>query len=100
MLTELDLSYARRYSDMHIPEAYEALILDVIRGEHANFVRADELREAWRIFTPLLHRIDNEHVRPQPYGFGSRGPAAADEFVAKHGYRRPRQTYEWPTQKM
>lgn len=30
-----------------------ALILDAFKGDHSNFVRADELDIAWSIFTPL-----------------------------------------------
>lgn len=44
-----------------------------------HFVRSDELTEAWRIFTPILHKIENEKVRPIPYKYGSRGPKEADE---------------------
>ena len=51
--TEMDLTYKRRFSDLKIPEAYEALILDAFKGDHSNFVRADELDIAWSIFTPL-----------------------------------------------
>jgi glucose-6-phosphate 1-dehydrogenase len=32
-----------------------------------HFVRSDELREAWRIFTPLLHQIEKENIQPIPY---------------------------------
>lgn len=31
---------------------------------------SDELKEAWRIFTPLLHQIENEHVTPYKYTYG------------------------------
>ena len=31
---------------------------------------SDELAEAWRIFTPLLHQIEKEKVKPIPYQFG------------------------------
>lgn len=31
---------------------------------------SDELREAWRIFTPLLHHIEREKARPIPYVYG------------------------------
>jgi len=57
--TELDLTYKRRFSDLHIPEAYEALLLDAFKGDHSNFVRDDELDVSWRIFTPLLHYLDS-----------------------------------------
>jgi glucose-6-phosphate 1-dehydrogenase len=42
--SELDLSYGMRYQDVKIPEAYERLILDTIRGDQQHFVRRDELR--------------------------------------------------------
>lgn len=65
--TELDLTYSNRYSNIKLPDAYERLILDVFCGSQMHFVRSDELSEAWRIFTPLLHRIERERIRPIPY---------------------------------
>jgi len=53
-----------------MPEAYERLILDVFMGSQINFVRSDELYQAWRIFTPMLHKIENERIKPIPYKFG------------------------------
>ncbi|ONK77706.1 uncharacterized protein A4U43_C02F9670 [Asparagus officinalis] len=84
--SELDLSYGMRYQGVPIPEAYERLILDTIRGDQQHFVRRDELRAAWEIFTPLLHRIDDGELKPLPYKPGSRGPEKADELLAKAGY--------------
>ncbi|XVE67768.1 hypothetical protein DITRI_Ditri09bG0014800 [Diplodiscus trichospermus] len=84
--SELDLSYGQRYQGVTIPEAYERLILDTIRGDQQHFVRRDELKAAWEIFTPLLHRIDNGEMKSIPYKPGSRGPAEADELSAKAGY--------------
>ncbi|KAM0940595.1 putative glucose-6-phosphate dehydrogenase (NADP(+)) [Dioscorea sansibarensis] len=86
ILSELDLSYEQRYQDVTIPEAYERLILDTIRGDQQHFVRRDELRAAWEIFTPLLHKIDNGELQPISYKPGSRGPAEADELLARAGY--------------
>ena len=79
--TEMDLTYKNRYTctvmtytlltifidrfgSARLPEAYERLILDAFAGSQMHFVRSDELAEAWRIFTPLLHAIERE--RPQP----------------------------------
>ncbi|KAH9743703.1 glucose-6-phosphate 1-dehydrogenase 6 cytoplasmic [Citrus sinensis] len=84
--SELDLSYRQRYQGVTIPEAYERLILDTIRGDQQHFVRRDELKAAWEIFTPLLHRIDDGEMKPLPYKPGSRGPAEADELLSKVGY--------------
>ncbi|KNZ79820.1 Glucose-6-phosphate 1-dehydrogenase [Termitomyces sp. J132] len=77
--TEMDLTYKRRFTESKIPEAYEALILD--------------------IFTPLLHWIDGlsgQRPRPVPYPYGSRGPKELNAFVEKYGYRRAADSYTWP----
>ncbi len=73
--TELDLTYRRRFSDLKIPEAYESLILDALKGDHSNFVRDDELDASWRIFTPLLHYLDNNtEITPMEYPYGKYSP--------------------------
>ncbi|KAJ8660674.1 glucose-6-phosphate dehydrogenase [Lichtheimia ornata] len=99
IVTDLDLTYKDRYKDMSIPDAYETLILDVMRSDHSNFVRDDELDAAWRIFTPLLHKIDREKIQPKPYPYGSRGPQELDDFVTRYGFKRDTKApYEWPVQ--
>ncbi|KAI8056273.1 glucose-6-phosphate 1-dehydrogenase [Syncephalis plumigaleata] len=93
-ISELDLSYNKRYADLKIPDAYESLILDCLRGDHSNFVRDDELDAAWKIFTPVLAKIDAGEIEPVPYPFGSRGPAEGDQFVHRIGYMH-QGNYEW-----
>lgn len=99
VVTELDLTYRRRFSDLKIPEAYESLVLDCLKGDHSNFVRDDELDASWRIFTPLLHYLDdNKEIVPMEYPYGSRGPAVLDDFTASYGYKFSDATgYQWPT---
>ncbi|KAJ6599050.1 glucose-6-P dehydrogenase [Mycena vulgaris] len=97
--TEMDLTYKRRFADSKIPEAYEALILDALKGDHSNFVRHDELDVAWKIFTPILHWIDGKNgtpPRPVPYPYGSRGPKELEPFIAKYGFKRATDNYIWP----
>ncbi|KAI7828512.1 glucose-6-phosphate dehydrogenase [Kickxella alabastrina] len=95
-MSELDLTYHKRYQDLKIPDAYATLILDVLNGDHSNFVRSDELDEAWRIFTPLLHQIEKEEVVPLPYEYGSTGPKGADEFPTERaGYKPTAKEYHW-----
>ncbi|KAJ3176256.1 Glucose-6-phosphate 1-dehydrogenase [Irineochytrium annulatum] len=95
-VSELDLSYSKRYGDLKIPDAYESLILDVLKGDKSNFVRDDELDCAWRIFTPLLHKIEKEKIQPQLYKFGSRGPEGVNSFIERHGFQRDA-GYTWST---
>ncbi|XP_067636759.1 glucose-6-phosphate 1-dehydrogenase isoform X2 [Eurosta solidaginis] len=85
--TELDLTYEHRYKDSYLPDAYERLILDVFCGSQMHFVRSDELREAWRIFTPVLHEIEKQGVQPIPYVYGSRGPKEADKMTKENNFK-------------
>jgi glucose-6-phosphate 1-dehydrogenase len=77
----LDLSYGDRFEDAQLPEAYERLILDAIQGDQLNFVRSDELREAWRIFTPMLHEREAGKGEIYDYKYGSRGPVSVNAYV-------------------
>ena len=87
VMTELDLTYRRRFSDLKIPEAYESLILDAFKGDHSNFVRDDELDASWRIFTPLLHYLDeNDKIEPMSYPYGI--PRNMEIHWAKANYHR------------
>lgn len=95
--TELDLTYNERF-DARLPDAYERLIYDVLRGDHNLFVRADELEAAWAIFTPILHQIEGEKIPPIVYPFGSRGPQESDELIQSYGVSRS-ENYKWDKQK-
>lgn len=98
-LTDLDLTYSKRYSeDFWIPQAYEALIRDCYLGNHANFVRDDELDVSWKLFTPLLQHIEaKDGPKPETYAYGSKGPKQLREYLQKHGYQMSAEgTYQWP----
>ena len=82
--TELNLSYQEQFDEL-IPDAYESLLVDVIRGDKSLFIRKDELAAAWNIFTPVLHELEQRGERPEPYAFGSRGTAGADALAARAG---------------
>ncbi|CAO3653513.1 unnamed protein product [Cunninghamella echinulata] len=99
MVTDLDLTYKERYQHLNIPKPYESLFLDVMLGNHANFVRDDELVAAWKIFTPVLEQLEKEKIKPEPYEFGSRGPDKENEFIERYSVERLSSTsYSWPKQ--
>ena len=54
-------------------EAYERLLLDVIRGDQMLFTRADEVDRLWQICQPVLDAPPEVHTYPK----GSWGPEAA-----------------------
>ena len=65
-------------------DAYERMFLNAARGDQALFVSAAELVEAWRIFTPLLHQIDEQRPQPVTHPFGML-PAGYIEWARLRG---------------
>jgi glucose-6-phosphate 1-dehydrogenase len=63
------------------PEAYERLILDVMRGEATLFTRNDEVEEQWRICDPIVHTWEQMPGPLPQYPAGSQGPPEADELI-------------------
>ena len=73
----LHFDYAEAFTV--IPEAYQTLLLDVLRGDQTLFVHADEVEVAWTLFTPLLDGA----VGVLPYPAGSEGPTEAAELSSR-----------------
>jgi glucose-6-phosphate 1-dehydrogenase len=66
-------------------EAYERLLMDVIKGRLTHFMRRDELEAAWRWIDPILQGWQQLAEPPRPYPAGSWGPAAASALAARAG---------------
>ena len=81
----LRFSYREAFGEL--PDAYETLLLDAMRGEQTFFVRADEVELAWRIFDPLLKAPPEVHLYPA----GTWGPEAAKALPEGEWYEQPRQ---------
>lgn len=69
-----------------LPEAYERLLLDVMRGDSTLFTRSDELEAAWEFVTPILEQWEQSTHQPEPYPAGTWGPAAAEEMLRRNGH--------------
>jgi glucose-6-phosphate 1-dehydrogenase len=65
-----------------IPDAYERLIMDVVRGNQTLFMRGDEVEAAWAWTDPLIAAWESGEVKPIPYDSGSSGPEEA--LALKH----------------
>ena len=61
-------------------DAYEALILDIIEGDHTHFLRADEVNWAWQVVDPVLKLWATERDYIHTYTAGSWGPAEANRL--------------------
>lgn len=66
-------------------EAYERLLMDVIKGRLTHFMRRDELEAAWTWVEPILDGWSNLNEKPRPYTAGSWGPAASSALMAREG---------------
>ena len=60
------------------PEAYEALLADIIRGDPTNFIRFDDVEWAWRVVDPILRSWGQERDFVQTYLAGGWGPEEAN----------------------
>ena len=83
----LDMSFAQSF-DGRAPDAYERLIMDVIRGNQTLFMRRDEVEAAWRVIDPLIRYWDDNPPDQMPtYAAGTWGPREAEELISKDGVR-------------
>ena len=75
-----------------LPEAYERLLLEVLRGDSTLFMRSDELDAAWQFITPILDYWNRSKTVPESYSSGTWGPVAADELLSNDGrnWRSPK----------
>ena len=64
------------------PEAYERLLLDVMRGDQTLFARRDEVETAWSLLGGVLKTWENAPDIPL-YPAGSWGPEQADQLMAQ-----------------
>lgn len=70
-------------SDKRRAEAYERLLMDVIKGRLTHFMRRDELETAWMWIEPILDGWAALDDKPRKYAAGSWGPAASSALMAR-----------------
>lgn len=67
------------------PDAYERLIMDVIRGNQTLFMRGDEVEAAWAWTDPIINGWTQRGEVPKPYEAGSLGPIDAEQLMVRDG---------------
>lgn len=83
----MDFGYAETFQKP-VPEAYERLLLDAMRGNATLFARQDSVEQAWAYVTPILEALESGEGGPlHTYEPGSVGPQAAAALLAKDGRR-------------
>jgi glucose-6-phosphate 1-dehydrogenase len=80
----LDMSFADSF-EMRAPDAYERLLMDVIRGNQTLFMRRDEVVAAWKWVDPILEAWVESATSPNQYTSGTAGPASAIALIERDG---------------
>jgi glucose-6-phosphate 1-dehydrogenase len=80
----LDMTFAEAFSARN-PDAYERLLLDVIRGNQTLFMRRDEVEAAWRWIDPIAEAWTRAADAPRPYAAGTWGPTASVAMIERDG---------------
>ncbi|MGV6839115.1 MAG: glucose-6-phosphate dehydrogenase [Planktomarina sp.] len=85
MTVPLDMTFAEALGDQisQVPDAYERLIIDVIRGNQTLFMRGDEVEAAWAWTDPIIADWEGRGDVPKPYDQGSDGPVDAHAMLAR-----------------
>ncbi len=80
----LDIRFADAFK-VRYPDAYERLLMDVVRGNATLFMRRDEVEAAWRWVEPIIEAWGASDESPRPYLAGSWGPTAAIALIERDG---------------
>ncbi len=80
----LDMTFAEAFG-VRNPDAYERLLMDVMRGNQTLFMRRDEVAAAWQWIDPILDYWKASGDAPKPYTSGTWGPAAAVALIERDG---------------
>ena len=85
----LDMTFAQALGPEveDVPDAYERLIMDVIRGNQTLFMRGDEVEAAWAWTDPIIQGWESRGDRPQGYDPGTSGPEDALMLMHRDGRR-------------
>ena len=80
----LDMSFAESFHERN-PDAYERLIMDVVRGNQTLFMRRDEVEAAWQWIDPILEAWEEARQDAQGYTAGTWGPSSSIALIERDG---------------
>ncbi|MGJ8562771.1 MAG: glucose-6-phosphate dehydrogenase [Alphaproteobacteria bacterium] len=80
----LDLSYAENFS-VRYPDAYERLLMDVVRGNLALFMSRDEVEAAWKWVDNILGSWESSEQPLEHYAAGTHGPLQSAMLLDRDG---------------
>jgi glucose-6-phosphate 1-dehydrogenase len=69
-----------------VPEAYELLLFDALRGDSTYFAHWKEVELSWMWVEPILEAFRENLAPLHVYPAGSYGPKAAEELLQADGF--------------
>lgn len=81
--SKLNLSFSDTFKNERIADAYEKLLLEVMKGNQALFVHRDEVEQAWTWVDGIFEAWNIIDELPQPYQAGTWGPSEAIAMLAR-----------------
>ncbi|MGD8603920.1 MAG: glucose-6-phosphate dehydrogenase [Anaerolineales bacterium] len=83
---DMEFHYDQDFGGREIPDAYERLLLDALKGDASLFTRGDEIELAWKLIDPIIEgwkRAGPDSMLE--YESGSWGPAESGAFLQGSG---------------
>ena len=80
----LDMSFAEAFN-VRNPDAYERLVMDVVRGNPTLFMRRDEVEAAWNWCDPILQAWELSNEPVHTYTAGTWGPSSSIALIERDG---------------
>lgn len=90
---DMSFHYRDGFPDASLPDAYERLLLDAIKGDASLFARSDGIQAAWGVVDPVMKKWEEAGLRDPEgvpemsrYERGSWGPQEADLLLGQKGH--------------
>lgn len=80
----LNLSFEETFGVCY-PDAYERLLMEVLRGNPALFMRRDEVEAAWHWIDSIIAGWETTNQKVESYVSGSWGPIGASSLLDRDG---------------
>ncbi|MGB5689287.1 MAG: glucose-6-phosphate dehydrogenase, partial [Woeseiaceae bacterium] len=80
----LNLSFEETFG-IRYPDAYERLLMEVLRGNPALFMRRDEVEAAWHFIDSIVEGWESTRHKVESYVAGSWGPAGSSSLLDRDG---------------
>ncbi len=87
LFDDVQLDYCYRSDETAIPDAYERVLVDGMRGDRTLFASANEVLSCWRISNPILDAWKEPDFPLHVYENGSAGPEAANALARAAGVK-------------